>query len=358
MSPSAALSSDGSICSRSKTMLTPSKKRKTTATTPETPTPTKVNDDLRLCAELGGLAMVTARHPKFKALYGLVLQQETLSSEPGPGPPKILAIDVEMLDDDGTPRPVSAAVVAYPERRVVFSGLVAPCEHWESREFRNWKTEFHGIDRETLMKGPVATIKDVQSLVASEWHDLCFFCGHRLAGDLQCLGIGGPALRRRIIDSMLTHWNAGAPSLNGLVAAIPRTFEKDHDAEVDADKAYAVLQDDLSTLSSLAASLRPPASTAHRVVLQIPAADVGRFIGKRGATFNAIQASCTDVLFDLASGTAEKKKSNFRRLDLQAESSDALLNALTVIQASVPTLGTLCRDARQTFLDDHPPPSS
>jgi len=375
--------------------------------------------EMRLCVELGCLAATTARHPKFasKELYGPLLRDDfeglRLSAQPRRGSrAKVLSIDVEMVDvemvdEDSRGRrrqlPVSAAVVRGDTGEVVYSSFLAPCDDWEARDDDlDWKTDIHGISATTLReasnRGELGTIRDVQRVIEAEWDDLTFLCGHRLSGDLKVLQIGGTALARRVVDTMLLRWNRGAPSLKSLVAGTGNKKNllpgRDHDATADAQKAAAVLDDDLD---ALLASLAEPAargggkgcaasSSQSTVTVMIPEPHVGRLIGKAGATLHAIKARCADVTLDLAAApssslgqhpqqnsaaapppadennnnndaTSHKKKgatsSLRRRLDLRGESAEKLLECLAAIEAAVPTIARAIGDARRSLEQAH-----
>lgn len=360
-------------------------------TSPKTPEVGKVNDggkyeawsNQRLCTELGALAATTARHPKFasSALYASLLTPSdddtslewlTLESIPRRGMrPKLLAMDVEMCErlSDGAQLPVSAALIAIVPgvgERVIFQGLIDP--GLSLHDEVAWKTEIHGIGPETLSKAQAAgrlfSVGDVQALLAHEWDDLTFLVGHGLSGDLKVMKTRGPALRRRVIDTVLLHWSPGqgAPGLASL------TGEKTmHDALSDARAAAKVVLDDIQELLS---TLQVPANRAtkaaasssshataplkdkntdststtattkdayfHRHVIFVPERQVGRVIGKKGATLDAIKRANPDCCVELAPKGAEA--SSKRRLTLRSNSQKALKRCLDTILAHVPDL--------------------
>lgn len=359
-------------------------------TSPKTPEVGKGGDggkyeawsNQRLCTELGALAATTARHPKFasSAFYASLLTPSddtslewlTLESTPRRGMrPKLLAMDVEMCErlSDGAQLPVSAALVAIVPgigERVIFQGLIDP--GLSAQDEVAWKTEIHGIGPDTLSRAKAAgrlfSVGDVQALLAHEWDDLTFLVGHGLSGDLKVLKTRGPALRRRTIDTVLLHWTPGqgAPGLASLTGE-----QTMHDALSDARAAAKVVLDDIQQLLS---TLQAPANRAtkppvcspaplkdknnsrnsdskvptttmkdqflHRHVFFVPERLVGRVIGKKGASLEAIKRANPDCCVDLAPKGAEA--SSKRRLCLRSNSQKALKHCLDTILAHVPDL--------------------
>lgn len=322
--------------------------------------------DVRLGAELGFLAALTARHSRFasSAFYGPLLSTGgegwlTLGDAPASIRPKLLAIDVEMCERvaDGAQLPVSAAVIAVRpgEERVVFEGLVDP--GLEAHDEVRWKTEIHGVTGEMLatrrQAGRLPTVRDIQALLAAEWDDLTFLAGHGLNNDLKVLKVRGPPLRRRIIDTSLVHWCQGAPSLATLAG------ETNHDALADARAVGRVLLADLEALlGSLTAA--PPARAANDRLRGIPGGDsrrpqthvvsifvperlLGRVIGKKGSTLEAIRTASTDCDVDIASKGAEA--SSKRRFTVRGDSTLALKSCLDVLACHVPELRRDCLNA-------------
>lgn len=326
-------------------------------------------DDIRIGAELGSLAATTARHPKFasSAMYGPLLssnlsdEEDWLTLNDAPrrkSRVKLISIDCEMCEriSDGVQLPISAAMVAIgpgaPER-VIFHGLIDPLTP-KDKVF--WKTEIHGISAETIDEakesGRLFSGADLHAILVREWDDLTFLVGHSLSVDLKVLKIRGGALHRRVIDTMLVHWSLGAPSLAALTGVTT------HDALEDARAAASVVLSDIGVLIKMLAA---PAYRANRtqrqtsalvpgdirqtcaVFIFVPEFMVGRVIGKKGATLDAIRESNLCCTVDVAAKGAVA--SSKRKVTVRADSTSAVARCLAILVSHVPELKTACASA-------------
>lgn len=326
-------------------------------------------DDVRIGAELGALAATTARHPKFasSAMYGPLLSINsvdengwlTLDDAPSrKSRVKLISIDCEMCEriSDGVQLPISAAMVAVmpgaPER-VIFHGLIDP---QTPQDEVLWKTEIHGISADTIdeakTSGRLFSVLDLHAILVPEWDDLTFLVGHSLSVDLKVLKIRGAALHRRVIDTMLVHWSLGAPSLAALAGATK------HNALEDARAAASVVLTDIGVLIQ---TLAAPAYRGNRtqrhtsallhgdsrqtcaVSIFVPESTVGRVIGKKGATLDAIRKINPGCTVDVAAkGAVVSRK---RKVTLRADSTSSVARCLEVLVSHVPELKAACESA-------------
>tara|TARA_B110001452_G_C15197327_1_gene415578 strand:- start:296 stop:1354 length:1059 start_codon:yes stop_codon:yes gene_type:complete len=297
--------------------------------------------------ELGGLAATTASadDPKLQALLtdaaptpaevqsaGWLRLQATPATEHA----TLLALDVEMIErrKDRLRVPISAAVVQCelrpgddaPATAVLVSGFVDPSAidpSWASGDADAWdyKEAITGHTHAQLLEardaGRMMPLRELQRTIAAAVHGATFVVGHNIPADLHCLQLHGACLRRRVVDTqhLYRQENGKMPALKTLVAAMLAEEEAgsskwhafqgaSHDPLLDAEAPLQLVLRELRLLTAepgrpvgkwgggpadSAAAAAAAAVSAISRSYRVPEGDVGKIIGKAGATIKTLR---------------------------------------------------------------------
>lgn len=298
--------------------------------------------------ELGGLAATTtsADDPKLQALLTDTAPTPAevsssgwlrLQAAPAAEHATLLALDVEMIErrKERLRVPVSAALVKCelrpgddaPATVVLFSGFVDPSAidpSWAGGDAAAWdyKESITGHTHAQLLEardaGRMMPLRELQRTVAAALHGATFVVGHNISADLHCLQMHGACLRRRVIDTQHLFRQAERdkmPALRTLVAAMLaeeaaggskwHSFQSgSHEPLLDAEAPLQLVLRELRLLTAQpdrpvgrwsggpadsAATAAAAVVTAISRSFRVPEGEVGKIIGKAGATIKALR---------------------------------------------------------------------
>ena len=192
----------------------------------------------------------------------------TPTTEPTNLPPRLLALDAEMIERsiDNVRLPVKVGLVQYDyddnhtlcRERILFNDFVNPASfdaNWLAGPTKyDYKEQFVGVGHDELQRKAesMTTIEALQDIVLAAVRPNTFIVGHALAGDLKAMRLHGEKLRSRIIDTERIYRPLGdtrSRKLRDLVSIVLlptnerwSTFQESGQAHPPKDDAEAALE--------------------------------------------------------------------------------------------------------------------